>query len=80
MFAALSELVCLVVCLVFESKLLRPSHSPYHITTLLQTSKSKNIASLKTLFNHNDNLNINAQGPNSNNCFLDCDNNRGFCR
>ena len=44
MFAALSELVCQVLCLAFKSELLRPSHSSYHITPLLQTSKSKNTA------------------------------------
>ena len=36
--------------LVFESELSRQVHITYHITSLLQTSKSKNIASLKNIF------------------------------
>ncbi len=35
--------------LVFESELSRQPHTPYHITALLQTSKSKNTASLKNI-------------------------------
>ena len=50
MFAALSELCAKCYALVFKSELLSPVHITHHITSLLQTSKSKNIASLKNIF------------------------------
>lgn len=42
MFAALSELCAKCYALVFKSELLSPVHITYLITSLLQTSKSKN--------------------------------------
>ena len=63
--------------LVYKNEFSRQPHPPYHITSLLQTSKSKNIgsANLKNIFhlnhNGNDNHNINVQGINGDICFLD---------
>ena len=50
MFVAPSELCAKCYAFVSISELISPSHIPYHITSLLQTSKSKNIATLKKQF------------------------------
>ena len=47
MFEALAELCAKCYALVFKSELSRQVHITHHITALLQTSKSKNTASLK---------------------------------
>ena len=45
MFVALSELCAQCYALVCKSELFRQAHTTHHITSLLPTSKSKNLGS-----------------------------------
>ncbi len=53
MFVALAELCAKCYVLVFKSALLRPSHTPYHITVVITNiQKQKHRFAKKHFLNH----------------------------